>query len=73
MFGFPSVVRFSWRNARDLLKRSAAAVVFGDEDDDGDEEEGDGAPAKRQATMATFLAMPAGRAMPEAESIATKV
>ena len=26
VFGFPSAVRFSWRNARDLLKREAAEV-----------------------------------------------
>lgn len=38
VFGWPSVVRFSWANAKDMLQTSAVAVDFGGDDDDDDDE-----------------------------------
>jgi len=36
VFGWPSVVRFSWANAKDMLKKEAVEVDFGEEEDDDD-------------------------------------
>jgi ribonuclease H2 subunit A len=40
VFGWPSVVRFSWANAKDMLQASAVAVDFGDDDEEDEEHSG---------------------------------
>ena len=42
VFGFPSIVRFSWATARKLLKAKAYGVTWHDSLDDADDEEAAG-------------------------------
>eukprot|EP00123_Amoebidium_parasiticum_P012562 comp21444_c0_seq1/m.29611 comp21444_c0_seq1/g.29611 ORF comp21444_c0_seq1/g.29611 comp21444_c0_seq1/m.29611 type:complete len:347 (-) comp21444_c0_seq1:477-1517(-) len=54
IFGFPSLVRFSWGTAKKLMEEKCLSVDWGDEDA-SDEEEGDGQSKAAAAASADFM------------------